>query len=242
MSSIWQSLWMLYCWLQLGLYPALFPFTGLCEGAGFEKPPPCRQQIRSCRYIFITKEQKHPPGTLASFCRTAEEGALCTSPKPPPTHGIITPKCHFPRPRQLSWTGSVASAVLKSFILSGASILMIFSILFFSRLTFAPHRSVQSILSLLCPHKIVPRFCQNMLREKLCVFINCIFFSSSVPPWHLCPAGSPSTCSATNPQQKRAPSHMQQCFLIGFTTKLSVLLQNYMCHTNCTVACSFRVT
>lgn len=127
MSSVWQSLWMLYCWLQLGLNPALFPFTGLCEGTGFEKPPPCRRQIRSCRYIFITKEQKHPPGTLATFCQTAEEVALCTSPKRPPAHGIISPKWRFPRPSQ--WvSGSVASTVFKSFILSGASILMIFSV------------------------------------------------------------------------------------------------------------------
>lgn len=60
--------------------------------------------------------------------------------------------CHFPRPSQLSWTGSAAWTVLKSFILSAASILMIFSVIFFrefiSRLTSAPHRSVWSILSL----------------------------------------------------------------------------------------------
>lgn len=117
-----------YCSLQLGLNAALFPFTGLCNGAGFEKPPPCRRQIQSCWYRLITEEQKQPPGKLASFCQTAEAGGLCASHCPPPLNRlppvVAHPNmCHFPTRSQLSWAGAVAWIVSESFVLSSTSVL-----------------------------------------------------------------------------------------------------------------------
>lgn len=82
---------MLYCWLQLRLNAALFPFTGLCNGAGLEKPSPCRRSTQSCWYILITQEQKQPPGKLAYFCQRAKAGGLRASHRPPPSPSLLPP-------------------------------------------------------------------------------------------------------------------------------------------------------
>lgn len=158
-----------YCWLQLGLNAALFPFTGLCNGAGFEKPPPCRQQIQSCWYRHH-RRAKAAPCKARLLLPNSWAGGLCASHCPPPN--CVPPvvahpnMSHFPTP----WAGAVAWIVSESFVLSSTSVLSYLSFLlqvnssvdWFLLLTV-----VSGTYSLLpWPHEVVPRFSQNVLRKE----------------------------------------------------------------------------